>query len=133
MGSNKDCCLLSPVIFQRDMFDKVPICVFAVSMRSRGSLGASDYRCYLRVVFEVVCILLHTLQSIQETRQKHPPIARPAPQVVQYLAGCGLQSCAMLVSKGYPDLGWNPVEGERYLNFLRFAVFCNGTFTTGSS
>lgn len=32
----------------------------------------------------------------------------------------------MLVSKGYPDIGWNPVEGERYLDFLRFAVFCNG-------
>uniref|UniRef100_A0A8C5FWP2 Ryanodine receptor 2 n=1 Tax=Gadus morhua TaxID=8049 RepID=A0A8C5FWP2_GADMO len=47
-------------------------------------------------------------------------------KVVQYLAGCGLQSCAMLVSKGYPDIGWNPVEGERYLDFLRFAVFCNG-------
>uniref|UniRef100_A0A6Q2XQ02 Ryanodine receptor 2 n=1 Tax=Esox lucius TaxID=8010 RepID=A0A6Q2XQ02_ESOLU len=47
-------------------------------------------------------------------------------KVVQYLAGCGLQSCSMLVSKGYPDIGWNPVEGERYLDFLRFAVFCNG-------
>ncbi|XP_051926912.1 ryanodine receptor 2 isoform X3 [Hippocampus zosterae] len=47
-------------------------------------------------------------------------------KVVQYLAGCGLQSCTMLVSKGYPDIGWNPVEGERYLDFLRFAVFCNG-------
>lgn len=47
-------------------------------------------------------------------------------QVVQYLAGCGLQSCVMLVNKGYPDIGWNPVEGERYLDFLRFAVFCNG-------
>ncbi|XP_014010249.2 ryanodine receptor 2 [Salmo salar] len=47
-------------------------------------------------------------------------------KVVQYLAGCGLQSCRMLVSKGYPDIGWNPVEGERYLDFLRFAVFCNG-------
>uniref|UniRef100_A0A8D0N8H3 Ryanodine receptor 2 n=2 Tax=Sus scrofa TaxID=9823 RepID=A0A8D0N8H3_PIG len=46
--------------------------------------------------------------------------------VVRYLAGCGLQSCQMLVSKGYPDIGWNPVEGERYLDFLRFAVFCNG-------
>lgn len=32
----------------------------------------------------------------------------------------------MLVNKGYPDIGWNPVEGERYLDFLRFAVFCNG-------
>ncbi|XP_075890924.1 ryanodine receptor 2 isoform X2 [Nelusetta ayraudi] len=47
-------------------------------------------------------------------------------KVVQYLAGCGLQSCVMLVNKGYPDIGWNPVEGERYLDFLRFAVFCNG-------
>ncbi|KAG7226578.1 hypothetical protein INR49_003735 [Caranx melampygus] len=47
-------------------------------------------------------------------------------KVVQYLAGCGLQCCVMLVRKGYPDIGWNPVEGERYLDFLRFAVFCNG-------
>ncbi|XP_029031557.1 ryanodine receptor 2 isoform X4 [Betta splendens] len=47
-------------------------------------------------------------------------------KVVQYLAGCGLHSCPMLVVKGYPDIGWNPVEGERYLDFLRFAVFCNG-------
>ncbi|KAM5301819.1 ryanodine receptor 2 isoform 4-T4 [Glossophaga mutica] len=47
-------------------------------------------------------------------------------KVVRYLAGCGLQSCQMLVSRGYPDIGWNPVEGERYLDFLRFAVFCNG-------
>ncbi|KAM9364976.1 ryanodine receptor 2 [Pholidichthys leucotaenia] len=47
-------------------------------------------------------------------------------KVVQYLAGCGLQSCPMLVAKGYCDIGWNPVEGERYLDFLRFAVFCNG-------
>lgn len=49
------------------------------------------------------------------------------------MAGCGLQSCQMLVSKGYPDIGWNPVEGERYLDFLRFAVFCNGRMNlTGS-
>ncbi|TRY95484.1 hypothetical protein DNTS_003975, partial [Danionella cerebrum] len=47
-------------------------------------------------------------------------------KVVQYLGGCGLCSCALLVSKGYPDIGWNPVEGERYIDFLRFAVFCNG-------
>lgn len=42
-----------------------------------------------------------------------------------YLAGCGLQSCPMLLAKGYPDVGWNPIEGERYLSFLRFAVFVN--------
>ncbi|KAG9347301.1 hypothetical protein JZ751_004868 [Albula glossodonta] len=47
-------------------------------------------------------------------------------KVVTYLAGCGLQSCPMLLAKGYPDIGWNPIEGERYLSFLRFAVFVNG-------
>ncbi|XP_069065087.1 ryanodine receptor 3 isoform X1 [Pleurodeles waltl] len=46
-------------------------------------------------------------------------------KVVTYLAGCGLQSCLMLIAKGYPDIGWNPIEGERYLSFLRFAVFVN--------
>lgn len=49
-------------------------------------------------------------------------------QVIQYLASCGLKSCPLLLAKGYPDIGWNPVEGERYLDFLRFAVFCNGNF-----
>ncbi|XP_066529527.1 ryanodine receptor 3-like [Hoplias malabaricus] len=47
-------------------------------------------------------------------------------KVVTYLAGCGLQSCPILLAKGYPDVGWNPIEGERYLSFLRFAVFVNG-------
>uniref|UniRef100_A0A3Q3W1X0 Uncharacterized protein n=2 Tax=Percomorphaceae TaxID=1489872 RepID=A0A3Q3W1X0_MOLML len=47
-------------------------------------------------------------------------------KVVTYLAGCGLQCCPMLLAKGYPDIGWNPIEGERYLSFLRFAVFVNG-------
>ncbi|NWR63133.1 RYR3 protein, partial [Bucorvus abyssinicus] len=46
-------------------------------------------------------------------------------RVVTYLAGCGLQSCPVLLAKGYPDIGWNPIEGERYLSFLRFAVFVN--------
>lgn len=55
-------------------------------------------------------------------------------QVIQYLASCGLKSCPMLLAKGYPDIGWNPVEGERYLDFLRFTVFCNGNlpFTRSS-
>ncbi|KAM6389925.1 ryanodine receptor 1-like, partial [Rhynochetos jubatus] len=47
-------------------------------------------------------------------------------KVVRYLASCGLQSCPTLLAKGYPDLGWNPCGGERYLDFLRFAVFVNG-------
>lgn len=32
----------------------------------------------------------------------------------------------MLIARGYPEIGWNPIEGERYLSFLRFAVFVNG-------
>ncbi|NXA44486.1 RYR3 protein, partial [Nothocercus julius] len=51
--------------------------------------------------------------------------ARASSNVVTYLAGCGLQSCPVLLAKGYPDIGWNPIEGERYLSFLRFAVFVN--------
>ncbi|NWV84561.1 RYR1 protein, partial [Dasyornis broadbenti] len=44
-----------------------------------------------------------------------PQIPLPAPQL-----------CPMLLAKGYPDIGWNPCGGERYLDFLRFAVFVNG-------
>ncbi|NXM39585.1 RYR1 protein, partial [Gymnorhina tibicen] len=56
------------------------------------------------------------------------PLMSPVPraQVVTYLASCGLQSCPMLLAKGYPDIGWNPCGGEKYLDFLRFAVFVNG-------
>ncbi|KAF1597945.1 Ryanodine receptor 1, partial [Eudyptes moseleyi] len=59
-------------------------------------------------------------------RAPHVPLCGCLPQVVTYLASCGLQSCPMLLSKGYPDIGWNPCGGERYLDFLRFAVFVNG-------
>lgn len=44
-------------------------------------------------------------------------------KIAIYLSRCGLQSNSELVVKGYPDLGWDPVEGERYLDFLRFCVW----------
>ncbi|XP_037915514.1 ryanodine receptor isoform X7 [Hermetia illucens] len=47
-------------------------------------------------------------------------------KIAVYLSRCGLQSNSELVEKGYPDLGWDPVEGERYLDFLRFCVWVNG-------
>lgn len=47
-------------------------------------------------------------------------------RIAVYLSRCGLQSNSELVEKGYPDLGWDPVEGERYLDFLRFCVWVNG-------
>ncbi|KOB76511.1 Ryanodine receptor 44F, partial [Operophtera brumata] len=46
-------------------------------------------------------------------------------KIAVYLSRCGLQSNSELVEKGYPDLGWDPVEGERYLDFLRFCVWVN--------
>ena len=47
-------------------------------------------------------------------------------KVAVYLSRCGLQSNAELTAKGYPEIGWDPVEGERYLDFLRFCVWVNG-------
>lgn len=49
----------------------------------------------------------------------------PLPQVVSYLAGCGLQSCPMLLAK-VPRHRLEPLWWQRYLDFLRFAVFVNG-------
>lgn len=47
-------------------------------------------------------------------------------KIATYLSRCGLQSNSELVRKGYPDIGWDPVEGERYLDFLRFCVWVGG-------
>lgn len=47
-------------------------------------------------------------------------------KIAIYLSRCGLQSNQELLDKGYPDIGWDPVEGERYLDFLRFCVWVNG-------
>ena len=47
-------------------------------------------------------------------------------KIAIYLSRCGLQSNQELIDKGYPDIGWDPVEGERYLDFLRFCVWVNG-------
>nr|VZI27969.1 unnamed protein product [Spirometra erinaceieuropaei] len=47
-------------------------------------------------------------------------------KVAVYLSRCGVQSNAELLAKGYPDIGWDPVEGERFLDFLRFTVWVNG-------
>ncbi|CAB3399073.1 unnamed protein product [Caenorhabditis bovis] len=47
-------------------------------------------------------------------------------KVAVYLSRCGLQPNSELLAKGYPDIGWDPVEGERYIDFLRFCVWING-------
>lgn len=47
-------------------------------------------------------------------------------KVAVYLMRCGLQPNSGLLARDYPDIGWDPVEGERYLDFLRFCVWLNG-------
>jgi hypothetical protein len=47
-------------------------------------------------------------------------------KIAMYLSRCGLQSNSELLEKGYPDIGWDPVEGERYLDFFRFCVWVRG-------
>ena len=47
-------------------------------------------------------------------------------KVAVYLSRCGQQTNMELVAKGYPDIGWDPVEGERFLDFFKFCVWVNG-------
>jgi ryanodine receptor 2 len=47
-------------------------------------------------------------------------------KIAVYLSRCGLQANSELLTKGYPDIGWDPVEGERFLDFLKFCVWVNG-------
>lgn len=46
--------------------------------------------------------------------------------IVKYLSSCGLQGCASLEARGYPVYNWDPLQGERYLDFLKHVVFVNG-------
>ena len=46
--------------------------------------------------------------------------------IVNYLSNCGLRGCDSLRKKGYPEYDWDPLQGERYLDFLKDAVFVNG-------
>ncbi|KAI0981288.1 hypothetical protein GJ496_001976 [Pomphorhynchus laevis] len=47
-------------------------------------------------------------------------------RIALYLSRCGTTRNEELCSKGYQDIGWDPVEGERFLDFLKFCVWVNG-------
>ncbi|KAK3094056.1 hypothetical protein FSP39_023525 [Pinctada imbricata] len=76
-----------------------------------------------RAMFEHLSYLLENSSML---------LASPGPEgghlekIAMYLSRCGLQSNGELTEKGYPDVGWDPVEGERFLDFLRFCVWVNG-------
>ena len=46
--------------------------------------------------------------------------------IVQRLSRCGIQMNNDFSAAGYPDLGWDPIQGERFLEFLKFSVWVNG-------
>lgn len=47
-------------------------------------------------------------------------------KIAVYLSKCGFQSNQDLLDKGYPDIGWDPVEGSQYLGFFKTCVWVNG-------
>ncbi|XP_078000970.1 ryanodine receptor 2-like [Glandiceps talaboti] len=46
-------------------------------------------------------------------------------KVISYLSTCGIQSNTRMMSLGKIDVGWDPVDGERYIDFLKQAVWVN--------
>ncbi|XP_072031407.1 LOW QUALITY PROTEIN: ryanodine receptor 2-like [Amphiura filiformis] len=47
-------------------------------------------------------------------------------KVITYLSKCGVQDNARLIAMGKYSIGWDPLDGERYLDFMRHAVWVNG-------
>lgn len=47
-------------------------------------------------------------------------------KVITFLSRCGVQDNARLRAMGKPLPGWDPLDGERYLDFMRHAVWVNG-------
>ncbi|XP_070577063.1 ryanodine receptor 2-like isoform X7 [Ptychodera flava] len=46
-------------------------------------------------------------------------------KVIWYLSTCGVQNNARMVACGKPDISWDPLDGERYIDFLKQAVWVN--------
>ena len=49
-------------------------------------------------------------------------------KVITYLSKCGVQDNARLTGMGKHSIGWDPLDGERYLDFMRHAVWVNGRY-----
>ncbi|XP_071832667.1 ryanodine receptor 2-like isoform X4 [Apostichopus japonicus] len=47
-------------------------------------------------------------------------------KVISYMSQCGVQDNDRMLSMGKPLIGWDPVDGERYLDFMRHTVWVNG-------
>ncbi|CAF4069276.1 unnamed protein product, partial [Rotaria sp. Silwood2] len=53
-------------------------------------------------------------------------VASASKKITSYLSRCGTTRNEELFLKGYHDIGWDPVDGERFLDFLKFCVWVNG-------
>ncbi|XP_033127881.1 ryanodine receptor 2-like [Anneissia japonica] len=47
-------------------------------------------------------------------------------KVIKYLSKCGMKNNARMMSLGKENIGWDPLDGERYLDFMKHAVWVNG-------
>ncbi|XP_071161899.1 ryanodine receptor-like [Mytilus edulis] len=100
---------------QRAMFEHLSYLLENSSMLlARPSLRGS---CPLDVAYSSLMDNNELALALRETNLE---------RIAMYLSRCGVQSNAELLEKGYPDIGWDPVEGERFLDFLRFCVWVNG-------
>ncbi|KAJ8044966.1 Ryanodine receptor 2 [Holothuria leucospilota] len=47
-------------------------------------------------------------------------------KVISFMSQCGVQDNERMLTLGKPLIGWDPVDGERYLDFMRHTVWVNG-------
>ena len=74
---------------------------------------------------------IYIVKLFAKTKNQLNNIVKTLLKLVEKLSVCGLESCNSLLESGYADIGWNPLEGERYLDFLKNTVFVNGKLSQG--
>ncbi|NXQ51502.1 RYR3 protein, partial [Catharus fuscescens] len=124
--TKRPCLSISVTYWKTAVLDWV--CHIAATPKSKSSSNCDITRVASNFIFPDFALCLSGIRAKEVYFYLLHPftiVISSVLQVVTYLAGCGLQSCPVLLAKGYPDIGWNPIEGERYLSFLRFAVFAN--------
>ena len=47
-------------------------------------------------------------------------------KVIAYLSKCGVHDNSRMIGMGKQPIGWDPLDGERYLDFMRHTVWVNG-------
>eukprot|EP00108_Taenia_solium_P001407 TsM_000688100 transcript=TsM_000688100 gene=TsM_000688100 len=112
---------------QKAMFDHLSYMLENSSMLLGGCPAACRNSTPPRPSLRGICPLDVAYSSLMDNNELALALReKQLEKVAVYLSRCGVQSNAELLTKGYPDIGWDPVEGERFLDFLRFTVWVNG-------